>query len=102
MARNGNDVTDEERRVAGGIAGATAAIFADAVTDIRRRVVEEVLMGKVQDGPASKLAQWGAPAEVPASSAPDYDPYDPWGWNKEPERSEQPASVPVSEHDFGR
>lgn len=101
MARNDNDVTEGERRIAGGIVGATAAIFADAVTDIRRRVVEEVLMGKVQDGPASKLAQWGAPADVGAAAPADYDPYDPWGWTKEPESQAKPAIEPEGP-DFGR
>ena len=73
----------------------TAAIFADIVTDARRRVVEQGWFGAPQDGPAgqgSKLAELGQ-----APTGEDVDPFDPWGWTKEAAPKE-PSAEQQLEH----
>ena len=102
------DTTEGERRVVAGATDLIAAVFADAVTDIRRRVVEEGWFGEAQDGPKSHLAGWdprGATESPAPPEAPEFNPYDPWGWHNEPERTatqEPGRAQETPDVDFGR
>ena len=87
----------------GGNRGASnliGALVADMATDIRRRVIEQGWFGQPQDGPASQLAQWGAPVE-PVQQETPYDGADPWGWHREPERKVSEKQEPDRAQDDG-
>lgn len=83
-----------------GASGLVSVLVADMATDIRRRVIEQGWTGQPQDGPASQLAQWGAPAE-PVQQVATTDWSDPWGWYRQPEQPAVEPKEPEKSHDQG-
>lgn len=99
---------DAARRFASGSVDVAAALFADIVTDVRRRVVEEGFWGKPQDGPPSQLAAWNpgdAQLQPDLPHTQEMDPFDPWGWHKEPAADparEAASPTPPADADISR